>query len=72
MNIYVIYQDGQVKSVTTLPRIVQDEFNRGSDRVELWQKETLVKAFTSAKEFNRFVNPPRSEDEENGGTEYEW
>lgn len=72
MNIYVVFQDGMITTVTTLPRIVQDELLRGSDTVELWRKEQRVRTFKNAKEFNRFVNPPRGEDEENGGGEYEW
>jgi len=73
VNIYVIYRNGEVISVTTLPRIVQDEFKRGADRIELWRKETLIKAFMDARGFNRFINPKPSEDDEtNGGGGYDW
>lgn len=72
MNIYVVFLGGVITIVTTLPRIVQDEFKRGSDTVELWRKEQRVRTFKNVKEFNRFVNPPRGEDEESGGGDYEW
>lgn len=70
--IYLIYRDGAVLYPTTLPRIVMDAFKDGSVRVELWRTEKLVRTFKSAKEFNRFVNPPRGEDEEPVNSDYEW
>lgn len=58
---------------TTLPRVVQDAFKGDCDKVELWRNEKLIKTFTSAKEFNRFINPRPSEDDEPNGTEsYDW
>jgi hypothetical protein len=72
VNIYVIYQGGIVISVTTLPRIVQEEFGKGADTVELWRNEQRVRTFQSAKEFVRFINPRPSEDDEIGGNDYEW
>lgn len=72
MSIYVIYKDGVVVTVTTLARIVLEEFNNGSDYVEMWIKEKRVKMFKSGKDFSRFINPRPSEDEPTGGSDYEW
>lgn len=72
MNIYVVYKEGAVISVTTLPRIVQDEFKRGGDTVDVWRKEQRVSTFKTAREFNRFTNPRPSEDDEINGGDYEW
>lgn len=73
MVIYVIYKDGIVINATTLPRIVQDEFKRSADTVQLWEKEKLTRTFKSLKEFNRYINPRPSEDDEAGGNDkYEW
>ena len=73
MNIYLVYKDGIPLYPTTLPRIVQDAFKGGADTVEVWRNERLIKRCTSAKEFNRFINPPSGEDDEQaGGNGYEW
>jgi hypothetical protein len=72
VNIYVIYKDGVVVNATTLPRVVQDEFKRLADSVDVWRNDKLVKTIKSVKEFNRFIDPPRGEDEETAGVEYEW
>lgn len=72
VNIYVIYKGGNVENVTTLPRIVQDEFRLGADRAEVWRKESRVKMFQSVRDFNRFINPRLGEDDETGGGDYEW
>jgi hypothetical protein len=72
VNIYVIYKDGFVVNATTLPRVVQDEFKRQADSVDVWRNDKLVKTIKSLKELNRFIDPPRGEDEETAGVEYEW
>jgi hypothetical protein len=72
VNIYVVYKDGVVVNATMLPRVVQDEFNKLADSVEVWRNDQRVKVIKSFKEFNRFIDPPRGEDEETAGVDYEW
>jgi hypothetical protein len=72
MNIYVIYKDDQVINATPVPRVVMDAFKAGADTIQLWRNDKLIRLFKNAKDFNRFINPRPSEDEENGGNDYEW
>lgn len=64
MRTYLIYKDGKVILVTTMPRIVQDHFKLGANNVDLWIADKRIRTFNSLVEFNRFINPPRTEDDE--------
>lgn len=70
--IYIVYKDGAILYPTTLPRVVMNAFKEGIDRVEVWRNEKFIKSISSAKEFNRMVNPRPTEDDDNGGGDYEW
>ena len=72
MNIYVIYKSGIVINAVTVPRVVIGAFNVGADKVQVWRNDKLIKEFSDAKEFAKFINPRPREDDETGGTEYEW
>ena len=72
MNIYVIYKDGQVINATPVPRVVLDAFKAGADMIQLWRNDKLIRTFRDVREFNKFINPRPSEDDEPGGQEYEW
>lgn len=71
MVIYLIFINGS-QYPTTMPRIVQDAFKGGADRVELWRNEKLIRTIASLRDFNRHINPRPSEDDEVGGNDYEW
>lgn len=70
--IYIVYKDGAILYPTTLPRIVQNAFKEGADRVEIWRNEKLLKSTASANAFNKIINPSVGEDIETGGGDYEW
>lgn len=72
VNIYVIFKDGQVINATPVPRVVIDAFKNGADTIQLWRNDKLIWTFKNAKDFNRFINPPRTEDDEEVITNNEW
>lgn len=73
MKIYVMYKDGAVTLVTFMPKHVHTQFAKGAEYMDVWDKEKHVNRLTSAKAFNRYMNPQREvEDEENGGSGYDW
>jgi hypothetical protein len=72
VNIYVIYKVGQVINATPVPRVVMDAFKNGADTIQLWRNDKLIRLFKNAKDFNRFINPRPSEDDEQESTNYDW
>lgn len=72
MNIYVIYKDGIVINASPVPRVVLDAFKLGADTIQLWRNDKLIRTFKDVREFNKFINPRPSEDDETDSTNYEW
>jgi hypothetical protein len=61
--IYLIFKDG-IPFPTTLPRIVQDALKQGATMVQSWRNEKLERTFKSLVEFNKYINPRPTEDDE--------
>ncbi len=72
MVVYLMYKGSEVITVSPMPKIVYDEFQKGADYVDVWEKEKRIQRFTTAKQFHRYLNPPREAEDEQEASGYEW